>query len=198
MRSLNILLIDNDTHYKKRLKVLLAEHNVTVLGHDAVGQEDINDFDVIILSGGGITDASGQKRPLLHFTHFYHDQIELVRTTKKPVIGICLGSEIIGYAFGSKLSRPFKTRRKGVFPIASIRLDPIMGGAQEARVFQSNHWILTEVGKDLEVIAASDEGAEIIRHRTRPIYGIQFHPERTRGNNDGPKIFNRILRTITS
>ena len=198
MQSLNILLIDNDTHYKERLRALLADHNVTVLGHDAVGQEDVNNFDVIILSGGGIIDDSGQKRPLLHFTDFYRDQIELVRNTDKPIIGICLGSEIIGYAFGSKLSRPFKTRRKGVFPIAAIRLDPIMGGAQEAQVFQSNHWILTEVGPELEVIAASDEGAEIIRHRSKPIYGIQFHPERTRGKNDGPKIFKRILRTVTS
>ncbi len=197
MKKLNILLIDNDTHYKKRLRDLLSAHDVTKIGHDEVRDIDPELYDLIILSGGGVTDENGRRRSLLRFTHFYHDQIELVRNTTRPIIGICLGCEIVGYAFGSKLSRPFKERRKGVFTIATIRRDKIMGGRQEARVFQSNRWMITEVSDELIVIAASDEGAEIIRHRDRPIYGVQFHPERKQGGNDGPRIFANILRTLT-
>lgn len=196
MKKLNILVIDNDTHYKRRLRELLKAHNATIIGYDEVSSADTEQYDLIVLSGGGIPDESGRRRSLLRFTHLYHDQIELVRQTKRPIIGICLGCELIGYAFGSKLSRPFKDRRKGIFAIAAIRRDPIMGGRQEARVFQSNLWIITEVGEELEVIAASGEGAEIIRHRSRPIYGVQFHPERTQGNNDGPVIFRNIVREL--
>jgi len=196
MKKLNILVIDNDSHYKRRLRDLLKAHNITIIGHDEVRFADTEQYDLIVLSGGGIPDETGRRRSLLRFTHFYHDQIELVRNTKRPIIGICLGCELIGYAFGSKLSRRFKDRRKGVFPISAIRRDPIMGGRQEARVFQSNMWIITEVGEELEVIAASGEGAEIIRHRSLPIYGVQFHPERKQGGNDGPIIFRNIVREL--
>jgi GMP synthase-like glutamine amidotransferase len=196
MKKLNILLIDNDTYYKQRLKRLLKNYQVTQIGHDEVATVDANTYDLIILSGGGISDDSGRRRSLLRFTHFYRDQIQLVRTTTRPVIGICLGCEIIGYAFGSKLSRPFKQRRKGIFSVAVLRRDPIMGGQREARVFQSNRWIITDVGDELEVIAASDEGAEIIRHRKRQVFGVQFHPERRQGDNDGAKIFANIIKEI--
>ncbi len=192
---MKVLLINNNTHYKKRIAELLKRHELTIINYDELKGFDTESFDLIVLSGGGIVEE-GRKRSLVRFSHLYQDQIELVRTTTKPVIGICLGCQIIGYAYGAKLQRYFKRRRKGLFPIVAIRENTVMGGKREAMVFQANHWIMTELPPQLVCIAASDEGAEIIKFRKRQMWGVQFHPEREPKNGDGRKIFNRILKKI--
>lgn len=192
---MKILVINNNTYYKNRLANLLKRHQLTIINYDELKGLDTEMFDMIVLSGGGIV-AEGKKRSLKRFSHLYEDQIKLVRETKKPVIGICLGCQIIGYAFGAELHKQFKTLRKGLFPIVAIRENDFMAGEEEAFVYQSNHWIITELPEELICIAASGEGAEIISHRTRPIWGVQFHPEREKVGSDGRMIFNRILKHI--
>ena len=56
MKKLNILVIDNDSHYKQRLKDLLKAHNTTIIGHDEVRFAEPEQYDLIVLSGGGIPD----------------------------------------------------------------------------------------------------------------------------------------------
>ncbi|MCC7289057.1 gamma-glutamyl-gamma-aminobutyrate hydrolase family protein [bacterium] len=198
MKKLNVLLIDNDTHYKQKLRNLLAAHDLTVIDYTQIGEIEQTDYDVIVLSGGGIKTEDGRRRSLKRFSHLYEDQIKLVKEAKVPIVGICLGCQIIGHAYGAKLSRQFKIRRKGLSDIVTIRHSAVMGDLQEATVFQSNRWIITDLPDDLICIAASDEGAEVIRHRSKPLYGVQFHPERRVGKNDGAKIFNNILKVIFS
>ena len=166
-----------------------------MINYDELDGFDTNPYDMIVLSGGGIV-AEGRKRSLKRFSHLYEDQIKLVRETDKPTIGICLGCQIIGHAFGAELHKQFKTLRKGLFPIVAIRENDFMAGEEEAMVYQSNHWIITELPEELVCIAASGEGAEIIQHRTKPIWGVQFHPEREKVGSDGRLIFNRILKHI--
>lgn len=192
---MKILLINNNTHYKKRLQNLLDKHELTIINYDEVRGYDIDPFDVVVLSGGGI-EAEGRKRSLKRFTHLYEDQIEMVQQAKKPIVGICLGCQIIGFAYGAELHRSFKERRKGLFPIVAIQRNKVMAGKEEAMVFQSNRWIITELPDELRCVAASSEGVEIIKHRTKPVWGVQFHPERERPDGEGRKIFNRILKRI--
>lgn len=196
MSTRKVLLIDNDTHYKQKLRKLLDGNELTVIDYTQIGEITPTDFDVIVLSGGGIKTEDGRRRSLKRFSHLYEDQIKLVKIAPVPIIGICLGAQIIGHAYGAKLSRQFKIRRKGLSEIVAIRHHDIMGGLKEATVFQSNRWIITDLPDELVCIAASDEGAEIIYHRDKPLFGVQFHPERRVGRNDGAKIFRKILEFI--
>lgn len=192
---MKILVINNNTYYKNRLAGLLKRHELTIINYDELHGFDTEPYDMIVLSGGGIV-AEGRKRSLKRFSHLYEDQIRLVRETTKPVIGICLGCQIIGYAFGAELHKQFKSLRKGLFPIVAIKENDFMAGEEEAFVYQSNRWIITELPEELECIAASGEGAEIISHQKKPIWGVQFHPEREKVGSDGRMIFNRILKHI--
>lgn len=194
---MKVLLINNNTYYKNRLQDLLKRHELTIINYDQVNGYDVTPFDVIVLSGGGIVE-DGRKRSLKRFSHLYEDQIKLVQEANKPIIGICLGCQIIGFAYGAEIHRYFKSRRKGLFPIVAIKKNKLMAGAEEAMVYQSNHWIITELPSELTCIAASDEGAEIIKVRKKPIWGVQFHPEREKPGGEGRKIFNRILKRIAT
>lgn len=192
---MKILVINNNTYYKNRLQNLLKRHQLTIINYDQVKATDVEPFDMIVLSGGGIVE-DGRKRSLKRFSHLYEDQIELVKTADKPIVGICLGCQIIGFAFGAEIHRQFKSRRKGLFPIVAIKRNKIMDGEEEAMVYQSNRWIITELPDNLTCIAASAEGAEIIKVKNKSIWGVQFHPEREKPGSDGRMIFNRIIKRI--
>ncbi len=192
---MKILVINNNTYYKNRLQNLLKRHELTIINYDQVRETSVDPYDMIVLSGGGIVE-DGRKRSLKRFSHLYEDQIKLVQEAKKPIIGICLGCQIIGFAYGAEIHRYFKSRRKGLFPIVAIKRNKIMAGEEEAMVYQSNHWIITELPDEITCIAASAEGAEIIKVKNKPIWGVQFHPEREKPGSDGRMIFNRILKQI--
>jgi GMP synthase-like glutamine amidotransferase len=53
-----------------------------------------------------------------------------------------------------------------------------------------------QTSAELVALATSASNIQIIRHITRPIYGLQFHPEVRYGNNDGRRIFEAIMAEI--
>ena len=149
----------------------------------------IDAADIVILSGGHPS--------VLHHSWFYKRQLELIRTTTKPIIGVCLGFELIVRAYGGRLYR-LKRKSHGLRTIA-VTADALALGVSNLRVWEAHKWAARSVpAKTFSVIAESVNGAEIIQHRTKPIYGCQFHPEVVDPSNDGSKVLEAILRMIES
>jgi anthranilate/para-aminobenzoate synthase component II len=66
-----------------------------------------------------------------------------------------------------------------------------------ATVFSSQRWRMTELPDELEAWCASSEGIEVFKHKQKPLYGLQFHPERRAGKNDGARMFFTIVEQET-
>lgn len=98
-----------------------------------------------------------------------------------PVLGVCLGHQILGIRFGARLehlSQPLHGVRE---PIRRTESCPLLEGLPEefpAGLYHSWRLAATPWPEEL-VVTARDSGGNIqaIRHRSRPLYGIQFHPE---------------------
>lgn len=98
-----------------------------------------------------------------------------------PVLGVCLGHQILGIRFGARLehlSQPLHGVRE---PIRRTESCPLLEGLPEefsAGLYHSWRLAATPWPEEL-VVTARDSGGNIqaIRHRFRPLYGIQFHPE---------------------
>lgn len=176
------IIIDNYDSFTYNLAHLVKElgTDVDVLRNDKFRLEELEVYDKIILSPGpGIPEEAG----LL---------LDVIRTYagRKPMLGVCLGEQAIGEAFGGKL-----TNLKEVFHGVQTEIllnekcsgsivlerDYIFEGLPDRiPVGRYHSWVVDteEFPEALAVTAISPEGHVMaLKHREYDIHGIQFHPE---------------------
>ena len=167
------VIIDNYDSFTYNLSHLVKElgAEVSVVRNDRFNLDDIDAFDKIILSPGpGIPSEAGL---LLDVIRRY--------AGKKPILGVCLGHQAIGEAFGGTLENLSEVFHGVATPCHIIAEDPLFKGiAPDFEVGRYHSWVVSRENFPdcLEVTAVSDEGQVMaLRHRTMEIHGIQFHPE---------------------
>ena len=170
---MKIVIIDNYDSFTYNLAHLVKELGVevTVYRNDQFELPQLEKFDKIILSPGpGIPSEAG----LL---------LDVIRTYagKKPMLGVCLGHQAIGEAFGAKLTNLSDVFHGVATEGTQFGNDPIFAGLPKRIVMGRYHsWVVSKDGlpECLEVTAESDEGQIMaLSHKTLDIHGIQFHPE---------------------
>ena len=151
------------------VKALGAE--VTVLRNDQFSIEALEAYDKIILSPGpGIPSEAG----LL---------LDVIKTYagRKPMLGVCLGHQAIGEAFGARLENLSEVFHGVATPAHIVADDPIFCGLPKTFTVGRYHsWVVAtdQLPDCLTVTAVSDEGQIMaLRHKEYDIHGIQFHPE---------------------
>jgi anthranilate synthase component 2 len=190
---MKIAIIDNYDSFTYNLshlvKALDSANQVTVLRNDAFNLADLEQFDKFILSPGpGIPSEAGL---LLDVIRHY--------AGRKPMLGVCLGEQAIGEAFGGTL-----TNLSEVFHGVKTPVDILPEGGDyifdglpaQIEVGRYHSWVVSREGfpADLEITALSLEGQIMaLRHRTFDIHGIQFHPESVL-TPDGHIIINNFLK----
>ena len=190
-----ILVIDNyEKSYMGQLRSLLKKNGVRYKIKDfrKVSMRDTKDVDAIILSGG----AGISNNP--YFPEF-SKEADLIKKFRKPILGICLGFEIICHAYESESTETkiFSHLERGIFRIKIRKKDDIFKGCPKImKVFDCHRWSFIRASKKLEVLATSRDGIEAVKHRTKPIYGVQFHPEVT-WNNQGYMAFENFLKMVS-
>ena len=183
---MNILIIDNGSKHITEIVSCFKGHEVKVLKYRRHSNLDREWADLFLLSGGN--------KPVL-FKQFFRKELKLIQETNKPLIGICLGFELIAEAYGAKLKR-HKIKIRG---IKEIKVVPEYFGFESTvlyEVFEAHRWVLTDKS-NFEIVGTSNRGPEIIKHPSRRIMGLQFHPEITVPINDGQLLLNRSIQLLT-
>lgn len=123
--------------------------------------------------------------------------LDIIRTFagKKPIFGVCLGHQAVGQYFGGKVVRAKRLMHGKTSPILHRGTDVFKNmpvGFSATRY----HSLLVEresFPRDLEITAETAEGEVMgLRHRTLPIWGVQFHPESIATEN-GMKILQNFM-----
>jgi GMP synthase (glutamine-hydrolysing) len=143
----------------------------------------------IVLSGGpSSVYAEGAPMP-------GEDVLDLLRGGKPPILGICYGMNVLNVAFGGEVARGEK-KEFGPADVRIQRVDPLLAiGGRTTRVWMSHGDRMTKLGPELEALATSDNSPyAAVRHRERPIYGLQFHPEVTHSVEGKDILRNFVLR----
>ena len=185
---IKIIIIDNYDSFTYNLSHLLKElgANVTVVRNDKFRIEDLEQYDKIVLSPGpGIPSEAGLM-----------PQVIKAYAGRKPILGICLGHQAIGEAFGVKLLNIGNVVHGVATPAHITVKDYLFNGLpDELEVGRYHSWVVDENGLPscLEVTSRSDDGYIMsLRHREFDIRGIQFHPESVLTPN-GKEIINNWL-----
>ncbi|MGB3073035.1 MAG: gamma-glutamyl-gamma-aminobutyrate hydrolase family protein [Candidatus Moraniibacteriota bacterium] len=179
------LLVDNGSVRIEELDRLLPETPTTV---DVEGFKalDTRSFDLVLLSGSSTLPVLGNEA-------LFSDELQFIREAHIPIIGICLGAELIGHAFSGTL-HDLGEKRKGMVDIVSTDTDGLLLElGRHFSVYEAHRFALASVPSEFLVLAKSDHGPEILKHATLPIWGLQFHPEHLTDETVGDEIFSRII-----
>ena len=187
---MKILLINNHTQHLDSLNTALADHEVETQMYRPGIKFHVDDKDLVILSGGGgegleIYDIFKRGRP------WYEDQMKFVLTCEKPIIGICMGFEVICRAYGANIKKLDKLLQ-GKVRITNNEEGAEFFGKKRLEQYESHEWAVPEVNSFcLDVLAKSKTGVEVIKHKTRPMIATQFHPEKG-GSLDLPALISKF------
>ena len=149
----------------------LGATDIEVVRNDQIGLDNVERFDKIILSPGpGIPEEAGLLLPIIK-----------KYAATKSILGVCLGHQAIGEAFGARLENLKEVYHGGQTPVSILRQDVLFEGlGKEIPVGRYHSWVVSreDFPDWLEITAGSREGQIMaLRHRIYDVHGIQFHPE---------------------
>lgn len=144
-------------------------------------------FDLLVLTG-----SSGV--PAVYRQAEYQELFKFLQTTNKPVFGICYGAQLINLAFGGTLrDRGPGQKLKGLFVVISTNHGTYLPADELFLVYKGHRWVIAKVAPGFSVHATSASGPEVIAHFTRPIIGVQWHPEKERVVTSGSQVFKNFI-----
>ena len=176
-----LLVVDNGTHFLRELEEALTSLAIPydlAVTHDAasveysVTAEELRAYAGAILTGG---DAHVYEREQLASIAV---GANLSSLTERPLLGICLGHQLIASRYGSTVA-PLPGAIDRLDVIEVIHDDPLFDGLERRFTARLAHDdLVTNLGTPLLALARSETGRfEAFRHHAHPVYGLQFHPE---------------------
>ncbi len=169
-----ILLIDNYDSFTYNLAQYLGElgYQVDVRRNDAITLDDIEQMkpdQIVISPGPGTPDDAGISVAVIER---FHQEI--------PILGVCLGHQAIGQAFGGQIVRSKDLMHGKVSPIEHTA-SGIFHNLPSPFTATRYHSLIVQdpLPDSLEVLARGGEANEVmaLRHKEYPVVGVQFHPE---------------------
>ena len=148
--------------------------------------------DLVILTGSSALLSKPETRKL------FQPEMTLVKESKFPILGICYGHQIIGSAFGSPM-RDLGQMLRRYDHVNVVKKHPLFEGLPaNLMVAESHRQELTRVPDEFDHLAKSTATKiEAMVHRTKQIYGVQFHPERSSEEHPhGKIILQNLLKLI--
>ena len=190
---MKIILIDNyDSftfnlfHYLSSLKV-----NVDVIRNDKITAKEIikKKYNKIVISPGpGNPSQSGNCINIVKSLH-----------KKIPILGVCLGHQIIGQVFGSKIVQAKKLMHGKTSNIISKKTGILKNLPKNFKATRYHSLIIDKktLSKDLEITANTKDGIIMgVQHKKYNVHGVQFHPESIK-TKIGIKILKNFINIKT-
>jgi anthranilate synthase component 2 len=173
---MKILVFDNYDSFTYNLVHLvekITHEKVDVFRNDKLPLEKVKGYDKIILSPGpGVPAEAGLLLPLIK---------EYAAT--KSILGVCLGHQAIGEAFGgtlTNLSDVYHGVATPIHQLEGIKSQLFQGMDNVVEVGRYHSWVVSRENfpADLEITAEDDNGFVMgLQHKTYDVQGVQFHPE---------------------
>ena len=184
-----IVVIDNYDSFTYNLVHYIGELNqeVKVIRNDLMTVDEVLNLSPkkIVISPGPCTPKEAGI------------SVELIRVSRVPVLGVCLGHQAIGAAFGGTIIKAPEIFHGKISRVKHSE-DRLFKGISSPYGVVRYHSLVIEMNsipEELNVTATLEDDPSVvmaIEHKTRPIYGVQFHPESI-DTIDGKKLIKNFL-----
>ena len=146
--------------------------------------------DILAHRPDGVFLANGPGDPAATAT-FAVPEIQKLIAANIPIFGICIGHQLLALAFGGKTSKMEKGHRGANHPVRDLQTGKI-------EITSQNHGFMVDADslpEDVEVTHLSlfDGSVEGLRHKTKPVFCVQYHPESSPGPHDSRHLFSRFV-----
>jgi para-aminobenzoate synthetase component 2 len=170
---MRVLVVDNYDSFVYNLVQYLAQlgAQTTVRRNDVVSMDEVDHADGVLISPGpGTPERAGSSMQV----------VRRCADRKVPVLGVCLGHQVIGAAFGGVVERApellhgktSQVHHDGSGVLAGLP-DPFTGTRYHSLTIRPD-----SMPDSLQVTARTESGVIMaLRHRELPLHGVQFHPE---------------------
>ena len=171
---MKILLIDNYDSFTFNLYHYISsfKKNVDVVRNDKITDKEIlkkNYNKIVISPGPGNPNQSGNCIKIVKSLH-----------KKIPILGVCLGHQIIGQVFGSKIIQAKKIMHGKTSNIRSKKIGILKNLPSKFEATRYHSLIIEKktLSKNLLITAETNDGVIMaIQHKKYNVHGVQFHPE---------------------
>jgi len=187
---MKVLILNLGSQYTHVIWRTLRDLGVeAVLKEKDVPAQDADFFDAYIISGGpsSVTKMTPNAA---------HRLINLAKEDEnpKPILGICFGHQLIAHLFGAEIQKG----ASGEYGISQITIDKdhdlFRGIPKQIKVWESHFDEIKSLPDEFEILAHSDScKIEAYAHKTKPLYGVQFHPE-VWHTEHGEKILENFIK----
>jgi len=152
--------------------------------------------DVLALKPDGVFLSNGPGDP--EAVTYAPAAVKAIAAKGVPVFGICLGHQILGLTYGGRTYKLPYGHRGGNHPVKELATGRVL-------ITSQNHGFAVEGSEggipgapDLEVtnVNLNDGSVEGLRHRTLPVFGVQYHPEAAPGPHDARGLFDEFLAEV--
>ena len=185
-----ILVLDNYDSFTYNLVHYIGEcgEEVMVVRNDEITVEQVEDLNPkkIVISPGPCTPNEAGI------------SIELIKKSFVPILGVCLGHQAIGAAFGGNIIKAAEIFH-GKLSKVEHNQKKIFNGIDSPYSVVRYHSLIIEkdsLPNELEITGVLEDNPEVImaiEHKEKPIYGVQFHPESIE-TNFGMKLIENFLK----
>ncbi len=184
---MRVYVIDNGGQWTHREWRVLRYLNVDaqIVGN-STPLSFFKDADAVVLSGGA--PSIFYEKDKLGLQDRYLDELDI------PILGICVGAQLIAEHFGGKCG-PARYPEYGKTEVEIIDSDDIFEGIpNKIIVWESHNDEIKNPGILIPLARSKNCKYQAVKHPTKPIYGVQFHPE-VEHTQYGERIFQNFLKT---
>ena len=159
------------------------------------------DIDAVIISGSKARIVESSNRTMFEGT------INLIKTCSLPILGICYGHQLLCWAFGAKVGSLPQPVFDQFEKVRVVDVDEIFAGfaKQDTIPLSESHYdyvlkeSLDKAGMELLADSVSCE-VEAVKHKSKPFYGVQFHPERinvkSESHSEGHRVIENFYKNV--
>lgn len=187
-------IVAYDFGIKRNILRLFAEHDcrVTVVPAETSASE------ALALEPNGVFLSNGPGDPAA--VSYAPAAVREIAADGVPIFGICLGHQILGLTYGAQTVKMPYGHRGGNHPVKDIATGHVLITAQNHGFAVAGTETDIPGAPDLEVthVNLNDGTVEGLRHRGKPIFAVQYHPEAAPGPHDGRPLFNAFMDTVRS
>jgi carbamoyl-phosphate synthase small subunit len=187
-------IVAYDFGIKRNILRLFAEHEcrVTVVPAETTAEE------ALALEPNGVFLSNGPGDPAA--VSYAPPTVRAIADKGVPIFGICLGHQILGLTYGAQTVKMPYGHRGGNHPVKELSTGRVLITSQNHGFAVSGKADAIPGAPELEIthVNLNDGTVEGLRHRAKPIFAVQYHPEAAPGPHDARPLFDEFLETVRS